>query len=140
MAIFYFLGGKLMFKHKSRDPLAWPAKPNFAFDLNADEVLPINSAVVIFDDTKITQSQKAFLLSMFDPAKTKTDFVEMNNAKQIFNKYNLTPDSYLMYRVQLNQKLPIIRPLFLPDQKFNELDFLLIEDVASQITAMPTLA
>ena len=129
-----------MFKHKSRDPLAWPTKPNFDFDLNADEVLPINSAVVIFDDTKITQSQKAFLLSMFDPAKTKTDFVEMNNAKQIFNKYNLTPDSYLMYRVQLNQKLPIIRPLFLPDQKFNELDFLLIEDVASQITAMPTLA
>ena len=129
-----------MFKRKSRDPLAWPTKPNFAFDLNADEILPVNSAVVIFDDTKLTQSQKAFLLSMFDPAKTKTDFVEMNNAKRIFNKYNLTPDSYLMYRVQLNQKLPIIRPLFLPDQKFNELDFLLIEDVASQITVMPTLA
>lgn len=129
-----------MFKHKSRDPLAWPTKPNFDFDVNASEVLPINSAVVIFDDAKLTQSQKAFLLSMFDPAKTKTNFVEMNNAKQIFSKYNLTPDSYLMYRVQLNQKLPIIRPLFLPDQKFNELDFLLIEDVASQITAMPTLA
>lgn len=129
-----------MFKHKSRDPLAWPTKPNFDFDLNASEVLPVNSAVVIFDDAKLTQSQKAFLLSMFDPAKTKTDFVEMNNAKQIFSKYNLTPDSYLMYRVQLNQKLPIIRPLFLPDKKFNELDFLLIEDVASQITAMPTLA
>lgn len=129
-----------MFKRKSRDPLAWPTKPNFDFDVNASEVLPINSAVVIFDDAKLTQSQKAFLLSMFDPAKTKTNFVEMNNAKQIFSKYNLTPDSYLMYRVQLNQKLPIIRPLFLPDQKFNELDFLLIEDVASQITAMPTLA
>lgn len=129
-----------MFKHKLRDPLAWPTKPNFDFDVNASEVLPINSAVVIFDDAKLTQSQKAFLLSMFDPAKTKTDFVEMNNAKQIFSKYNLMPDSYLMYRVQLNQKLPIIRPLFLPDQKFNELDFLLIEDVASQITAMPTLA
>lgn len=129
-----------MFKRKARDPLAWPTKPNFDFDLNADEVLPLNSAVVIFDDAKLTQSQKAFLLSMFDPAKTKTDFVEMNNAKRIFNKYNLTPDSYLMYRVQLNQKLPIIRPLFLQDQKFNELDFLLIEDVASQITAMPTLA
>lgn len=129
-----------MFKHKSRDPLAWPTKPNFAFDLNADEVLPLNSAVVIFDDVKLTQSQKAFLLSMFDPAKTKTNFVAINNAKQIFSKYNLTPDSYLMYRVQLNQKLPIIRPLFLPDKKFNELDFLLIEDVASQITAMPTLA
>lgn len=129
-----------MFKHKSRDPLAWPTKPNFDFDVNASEVLPINSAVVIFDDAKLTQSQKAFLLSMFDPAKTKTNFVAINNAKQIFSKYNLTPDSYLMYRVQLNQKLPIIRPLFLPDQKFNELDFLLIEDVASQITAMPTLA
>ena len=129
-----------MFKHKSRDPLAWPTKPNFDFDLNASEVLPLNSAVVIFDDAKLTQSQKAFLLSMFDPAKTKTNFVEINNAKQIFSKYNLMPDSYLMYRVQLNQKLPIIRPLFLQDQKFNELDFLLIEDVASQITAMPTLA
>lgn len=129
-----------MFKRKARDPLAWPTKPNFGFDLNASEVLPLNSAVVIFDDAKLTQSQKAFLLSMFDPVKTKTDFVEMNNAKQIFSKYNLAPDSYLMYRVQLNQKLPIIRPLFLPDQKFNELDFLLIEDVASQITAMPTLA
>lgn len=129
-----------MFKRKSRDPLVWPTKPNFDFDLNADEVLPVNSAVVIFDDAKLTQSQKAFLLSMFDPAKTKTNFVEINNAKQIFSKYDLMPDSYLMYRVQLNQKLPIIRPLFLPDQKFNELDFLLIEDVASQITAMPTLA
>lgn len=129
-----------MFKHKSRDPLAWPTKPNFDFDLNASEVLPFNSAVVIFDDAKLTQSQKAFLLSMFDPAKTKTNFVEINNAKQIFSKYNLKPDSYLMYRVQLNQKLPIIRPLFLQDQKFNELDFLLIGDVASQITTMPSFA
>lgn len=129
-----------MFKHKSRDPLAWPTKPNFDFDLNASEVLPFNSAVVIFDDAKLTQSQKAFLLSMFDPAKTKTDFVNIDNAKRIFDKYNLTPDSYLMYRVQLNQKLPIIRPLFLQDQKFNELDFLLIGDVASQITTMPSFA
>jgi len=133
-----------MFKRKSQrkfhNPLPWPAKFNFYFDLNVDEVLPVNSAVVIYDDMRLTQSQRAYLLSMFDPAKTKTDFVNIDNAKRIFDKYNLKPDSYLMYRVQLNQKLPIIRPLFLQDQKFNELDFLLIGDVASQITTMPSFA
>lgn len=119
-------------------PRDWPLassdtnRPNFVFKDNNQIAFKPESVTIIYDKARFTDGQKAYLLSMFQPENKNAYFVELHDAvaKRLLAQINLQPQSYIIFADY--HKL-ISKPLFLANKVADELDALMIGEIASEI-------
>lgn len=136
---------KLFNRKKANCSLDWPKEaaagnqPNFSYD--ADHKLHFDklSATVIYDPDKFTDSQRVFLLSMLNPAQDHVYFLPLATptAQALLSKMSLSESAHLIFASQSRLQ---IQPLFMPDQRVSELNYLFIEEVACIISGKRTAA
>lgn len=133
--------------NRKRDacPLDWPEatanfnQPNFYYGTDHKLHFEKLSATVIYDPDAFTDSQKVFLLSMLNPAKDHVYFLPLATptTQALLSNLSLTESSQLIF---VSESRLQIQPLFIPDQRISELNFMFIEEVACIISGKRTMS